>query len=87
MREIDVENGERALAGLAVSPRWITTGAALWGRSQQASGMYQPITTSSERTIARKKLRWFSMRCLEFPGDLVPFDPETYVEALFTDRW
>lgn len=51
------ESTETTLAGLNVGPRWIGTGGALWGRSQQPSSLYEPIDSMDDarNVIARKR--------------------------------
>jgi Tol biopolymer transport system component len=52
------ESGETQQAGYTVGPRWITTGAAIWGRPQNGSGDYTPIDSldDARSAIARKQL-------------------------------
>jgi Tol biopolymer transport system component len=51
------ESTETTLAGLSVGPRWIGTGGALWGRSEQASNLFEPIETldDARNVMARKR--------------------------------
>jgi Tol biopolymer transport system component len=51
------ENGETQRAGITVGPRWITTGAAIWGRPQALAGMYEPLASfeDARRVIERKR--------------------------------
>jgi hypothetical protein len=51
------ESGETQLAGFTVGPRWITTGAAIWGRPQNGSNDYTPVDSldDARRAIARKQ--------------------------------
>jgi len=51
------ESTETTMAGITVGPRWIGTGSAVWGRSQQNSHLYTPIATlkDAENLMARKR--------------------------------
>lgn len=42
------ENTETTMAGVSVGPRWIGTGAAVWGRPRQASSLYEPLSTYAQ---------------------------------------
>jgi len=50
------ESTETTIAGLTVGPRWIGTGSAIWGRSQQNSHFYVPIESlqDAENLMAHK---------------------------------
>src|SRR5947207_12271122 len=50
------ESTETTIAGLTVGPRWIGTGSAIWGRSQQNSHFYVPIESlqDAEHLMAHK---------------------------------
>lgn len=51
------ESTETTLAGITVGPRWLGTGSAVWGRSQQVSELYEPIDTyaDAQRLMHRKR--------------------------------
>lgn len=62
---------ESQLTGFSVGPRWIGTGAAIWGRSQQASHAYVPLATyaDAQAVMARKKaLGGFIVKSYRYPG-------------------
>lgn len=50
------ESTETTLAGITVGPRWIGTGSAVWGRTEQGSHLYVPLNTfeDAQNFIARK---------------------------------
>lgn len=50
------ENSETTLAGVSIGPRWIGTGAAVWGRPRQASNAYEPLDSYGqvEKIMERK---------------------------------
>lgn len=63
------ESTETALSGVTVGPRWIGTGSALWGRSQQMA--YVPIESygDAQRAIARKQaLGAFIVKSYRYPS-------------------
>lgn len=65
------ESGETQRAGITVGPRWITTGAAIWGRPQAVSNMYEPITgyADAQAVIARKRALGANIiKSYRFPG-------------------
>jgi imidazolonepropionase-like amidohydrolase len=65
------EATETALAGITVGPRWIGTGSAIWGRSEQGSHSYVPIGNLDDArdAIARKKaLGGFVVKSYRYPG-------------------
>ena len=65
------ESGETQIAGITVGPRWITTGAAIWGRPQNASNMYEPIATfdDARRVMQRKRaIGGGIIKSYRFPG-------------------
>ncbi len=45
---ISYEQTEMTLAGLNTGPRWIGTGAAVWGRPAQSSSFYEPLDTIAD---------------------------------------
>jgi Tol biopolymer transport system component len=51
------ERTETTIADITVGPRWIGTGSAIWGRTQQNSNLYTPIATltDAENLMARKR--------------------------------
>lgn len=51
------ENTETTQAGFTVGPRWLGTGSAVWGRSQQQSELFEPIDTyqDAQRLMQRKR--------------------------------
>ncbi|HWM69490.1 MAG TPA: amidohydrolase family protein [Steroidobacteraceae bacterium] len=51
------ESTEATLAGMMVGPRWIGTGAALYGHAQKADFLYVPIEsfTDAQNILARKQ--------------------------------
>jgi Tol biopolymer transport system component len=54
---VSFESGETTLAGITLGPRWITTGAPLYGRARQGSFTYVPIDDfqDARAVVARKQ--------------------------------
>jgi len=50
------QNTETTMAGITVGPRWIGTGAAVWGRPRQASNQYEPLDSyrHAQKLVERK---------------------------------
>ncbi|MBS0419765.1 MAG: amidohydrolase family protein [Proteobacteria bacterium] len=65
------ESTEATLAGLTVGPRWIGTGAAIYGRAQKADFLYVPIETyaDAQNILARKQaLGGFAIKSYKQPA-------------------
>ncbi|WP_052730325.1 amidohydrolase family protein [Sphingomonas sp. SRS2] len=54
---VSYESGETTQAGISVGPRWITTGAAIYGRSRKGDFIYMPVDSMADARdiLARKK--------------------------------
>ena len=65
------ESGETRIAGITVGPRWITTGAAIWGRPQNASNMYEPLGSFDDARHLMERKRAIGgtiIKSYRFPG-------------------